>query len=167
MNTLPHPDSFHLDAAQGWLMLGNPAAADEELAKLTPASRAQAEVLEFEWSVHAAAGSWARAHEVAGQLVATAPHLPFGWIHRAYAARRMAGGGLPAAWEALRPAVDRFPKDFLVPYNLACYAAQMGRLDEAWEWLQKSIAAAGGAGRIKCMALADADLEPLWPKLAQ
>jgi predicted Zn-dependent protease len=167
MKTLPHPDNFHLEAAQGWLMLGDPAAAKEELAKLRPASRAKPEVLEFEWSVHAAASSWARAHEVAQQLVAAAPQRPFGWIHRAYAARRMPGGGLPCAWEALRPAADKFPKEFLIPYNLACYAAQMGRPDEAWDWLQEAVAAAGNADRIKKMALADADLEPLWPRLAQ
>jgi len=167
MKRLPHPDNFHLEAARGWLMLGDAAAAREELAKLRPASRAQAEVLEFEWNVHAAASSWAQAHAVAQRLVATAPQRPWGWIHRAYAARRMPGGGLPHAWEALRPAADKFPKDFLVAYNLACYAAQMSRLDEAWEWLQQAAAAAGDVAKIKAMALTDADLAPLWPRLAK
>jgi tetratricopeptide (TPR) repeat protein len=163
---LPHPDNFIFDAAQGWLMLGDTQAALDELARLRPASRAQAGVAEFTWAVHAQRQDWTLAHSVAEDIVRAFPDRSFGWIHRAYALRRMPGGSLPLAWNALRPAADLFPKDHLIPYNLACYAAQLGRLDEAWDWLQRALSI-GEKTAILGMALADADLEPLWPRLRQ
>jgi len=45
-------------------------------------------------------------------------------------------------------------------YNLACYSCQLGRLDEARDWLKKAIALVG-ADTIKEMAATDPDLEPL------
>ena len=69
------------------------------------------------------------------------------------------------AWAALRPAFEKFPTEEIVPYNLACYAAQFGRLEEAWEWLHKAMAAAGDIKLIKDRALADADLKPLWERI--
>jgi len=98
-------------------------------------------------------------------MVTVAPDEVLGWIHRAYAARRKPGGGLLQAWDALRPAVDRFPEEWLVLYNLACYAAQMGRLDEAWDWLTRALHASQDAARTIQMALADSDLAPLRPRL--
>lgn len=117
-------------------------------------------VQELEWQVRAAAEDWAGAWRLAQAMVEQSPRRPFGWIHRAYALRRMPGGSLEQAWEILRPAADRFPRNFLIPYNLACYAAQLQRPDEAWDWLQKSVRL-GGVRRIRALALADEDLEPL------
>lgn len=168
MKLLPHPDNLHLEAVQGWLMLGNPAAAGEELERLTARSRTEPDVLELEWAVHAAAPDWAKACAVAELLVETAPDRPFGWIHRAYALRRMPGGSIDQARDALRPAFERFPDQFLIPYNLACYAAQLGELDEAWTWLGNAMSAVGtleGRTKIRDLALADRDLEALWPRL--
>ena len=58
----------------------------------------------------------------------------------AKALRRASSGSLAKAWEALLPAAELFPREPWVPYNLACYAAQFSRLDEAWEWLCRSLA---------------------------
>src|SRR5262249_26290660 len=98
-------------------------------------------------------------------LISVAPDRSSGWVHRAYALRRVKQGGLPLAWAALRPAFEKFPREEVIPYNLACYAAQFGRVDEAWEWLQKTIQAAPDASRIKERALADPDLQPLWDRI--
>jgi hypothetical protein len=76
----------------------------------------------------------------------------------------MDGGGLPQAWELLRPAHDRFPDEFLIAYNLACYAAQMGRIDEAWEWLGRA-SANNRRAAVRALALRDDDLRELWPRL--
>jgi hypothetical protein len=166
MKALPHPDNLYLDAATGWLMLGDPKSAMEELERLSKPSRSRPEVLEMEWSVHALLQSWKEAYTVADRLVGSAPQLASGWIHRAYSARRMPGGGLEQAWEVLRPAYEKFPSEEVIAYNLACYAAQLGRLKEAWEWLERAGKAAGSLEVIKKRALADNDLEGLWPKLA-
>jgi len=162
---LPPPDSHHLLAAEGWLELGNSAEAGEEIARIAPAHLDHPDVLEMRWAICAAGERWETGLTIAETLVRVAPDLASGWLHRAYALRRVPGGGLQRAWDALRPAHEKFPKAELIAFNLACYAAQMGRLEEAWEWLHKSMEAAGDVEEIKKMALADMDLHPLWERL--
>ena len=165
MSQLPRPDCLHYDAATGWLMLGDAASAWAELEKLTPAARKVPAVLELEWGIHAERRDWIAAAAAAQRLVDLAPQCSFGWIHRAYAARRQEGGGLHRAWDLLLPALDRFPKDPTVAYNLACYAAQLGRPDEAWALFQRTLASAPEPAKYLCLALTDDDLKPLWPRI--
>ena len=54
-----------------------------------------------------------------------------------------------------------FPDHDMIQYNLACYSAQLGQLDVAQEYLNKSYEL-GDAQKIKLMALDDDDLKPLW-----
>ncbi len=165
MSKLQPPDAHHLIAAIGWLELGNHVEAGEEIAKIAPAFITHPDVLEVRWAVCAAGQSWEAALLVAEILVDKAPERYSGWIHRAYAVRRVKEGGLQKAWDALRPAFEKFPKTSIIPYNLACYAAQLGRPEEAWEWLHKAMAADGNTKHIKQMALADADLQTLWEQI--
>jgi hypothetical protein len=58
--------------------------------------------------------------------------------------------------------VDKFPGEHLVRYNLACYAAQLGRLADAQAWLARAFEIADDLAQMKLMALDDPDLEPLW-----
>ena len=102
--------------------------------------------------------------EVADAELAAAPDDPAGWLHRAYALRRVSDGGLTRAWDALLPAAKKFPAEPVVAYNLSCYACQLQQLDIARHWLQRALAA-GQKAAIKKMALADADLQPLWPEI--
>jgi hypothetical protein len=50
-----------------------------------------------------------------------------------------------------------------IPYNLACYCAQLGQLQESQDWFKKAIAiddeAAPEAG------IDDPDLKPLWDSM--
>ena len=61
----------------------------------------------------------------------------------------------------LDEAAKLFPGDSMIQYNLACYCAQLGQLDAAKEYLDKSYEL-GDAKQIKLMALDDEDLKPLW-----
>src|SRR5438552_612235 len=140
-SSLEPPDIHHLSASIGWLELGNHVEAGEELARISAASLEHPDVLEARWSVCAAGKSWDAALGAAELLLAKCPQRVTGWIHRAYALRRVKHGGLQQAWEALLPALEKFPKESIIPYNLACYLAQMGRLDEAWDWLHRAMAA--------------------------
>src|SRR5713226_1719332 len=97
MPTLGPPDSHHLSAAIGWLELGNHVEAGEELAKISPSSLEHPDVLEARWAVCAAGKSWDAALQAAEILVLRAPERFSGWVHRAYALRRVRGGGLQAA----------------------------------------------------------------------
>ncbi len=162
---LPYPDHFHLSAVEGWLMLGDSSEALVELNRLSLISRQRPEVLELEWQIYATGQRWELALQVAQELMKVAPKRSFGWIHQAYSLRRVPGGGLDRAWEALLPAVKLFPNEKLIPYNLACYAAQLGRPVEAWDWLHRAMEAAGDVELIKKMALCDDDLKELWPRI--
>jgi tetratricopeptide (TPR) repeat protein len=162
---LEAPDLHHLCAAQGWLELGNPAEAGEEIARITPSLLEHPDVLEMRWAVCAAGQRWEPALELAELLVEAAPERSSGWVHRAYSVRRTKGGGLQKAWNTLRPVFERFPKEPVIPYNLACYASQLGRLDDAWEWLHKAMEREGNVETIKSRALADSDLRPLWDRI--
>lgn len=164
MQPLGPPDTFHLSGAVGWFELGNFAEAKAELDRITPGRRSHPDVLEVRWMIHAREQDWGPALAAAEELVNSAPRRPSGWIHRAFALRRVKEGGLSAAWDALLPAHEKFPKEATIPYNLACYACQMSRLDEARLWLQRAIRIAGKA-EIKSTAANDPDLEPLWPEI--
>lgn len=167
MSALESPDIHHLTAAVGWLELGNPAEAGEEISKIAALNLEHPDVLEVRWQICAALKSWEAALEVATILIRKVPEQDSAWLHRAYALRRTKSGGLQRAWDALRPAYEKFPKSALIPFNLACYAAQMDRLEEAWEWLHKAMEAAKDVTVIKQMALADDDLKNLWERIKE
>ena len=68
------------------------------------------------------------------------------------------------AWSVLSAVVDKFPKQYLFRYNLACYACQLGNLKEAYGWLEKTFDLNPQARK---MALDDKDLEPLWVDIGE
>ncbi len=169
VSPLEPPDSHFARAAEGWVELGLPDQAEVELAGLSPEAREHPQSLNARWAIHAHRKEWRLAHTVAESLLQATPEEVGGWIHRAYAARRMEGGGLHAAWDALRPAAEQFPDEFIVPYNLACYACQMGNAEGARHWLGRAKVIAGkhgGRESLKRMAFADADLAPLHAEIA-
>jgi tetratricopeptide (TPR) repeat protein len=166
MQTLEPPATHFLSAVVGWLELGNGEEAKAELEKVSPELRDHPDVLEVRWLVHAHEKDWDKGLAVAQTLVQSAPARSSGWLHQAYALRRATDGGLQAAWDALMPAFKMFPKEATIPYNLSCYACQMGKLDEARLWLERAFKV-GSKEKMKFMALDDADLEPLWQEIKE
>jgi len=164
VHDLEPSDIHRLNAALGWLGLHSLADARAELEALGPALQSHPAVLEVRWLLLVQEQNWADALAVAEREVAAAPDQPEGWLHRAYALRRAPGGGLTPAWDALRPAADKFPGEAVIAFNLACYACQMHHPEDARLWLQRAIKT-GGRDAIKKMALADEDLKPLWPEI--
>ena len=164
MPRLEPPDSFALSAALGWIELKNLPEAETELAQISAENQAHPDVLEVRWLLCAEKRDWAAALAVARQVMAVAPERASGWLHQAYAARRSPGGSLAAAWQALLPAAEKFPKVSIIPFNLACYACQMRELDQARQWLRRAFQA-GTKAEIKTMALRDEDLRPLWDEI--
>src|SRR5437660_6415805 len=98
MQPLSQTDERHLEAAEGWLLLGNHVEADAELDNITPLFHAHPDVLVLRWMIYSKAQKWEVAFEIARTLVEQLPDNPVGWIHQAYALRRMNGGGVRAAW---------------------------------------------------------------------
>ena len=165
LKPLPHPDNLYLSAAEGWLELGNLLEAEVELEKIAPQLRGHPAVLSVNYDIHAVAGKWDAAAEIAGRLVKSMPDQPHVWICLAYATRRKAGGGIPDVKQILTEAEKKFPAEYLMRYNLACYECQLGNLKAAMKWLKKAIELAGEKD-IRMMALDDPDLEPLRHEIA-
>lgn len=166
MESLQPPASHYAIAAQGWLELNNPKEALRELGQIDRVYWNHPDVLELRWQIHAHEQNWERALMVARELVHTDPKRPCAWLHHAYSLRRVAGGGLKAAWKALQPALKAFPKEEAIAYNLSCYACQMNDLTEAQKLFEKALAV-GDRSDIKKRALSDSDLKPLWPIIAK
>jgi predicted Zn-dependent protease len=160
------PDSHHLDAAIGWLGLGNVNEARAELDLISTAHKNHPAVLEVRWTFCAHEKQWTAALDIALTELVVAPNDASGWLHRAYALRRVPDGGLPKAWDALLPAAEKFPKEPVIAYNLSCYACQMQQLDIARHWLKQAMKI-GGKDAIRKMALADDDLKPLWTEIRE
>src|SRR5690349_13537367 len=115
------PAQFHsLSAAVGWIELGNVAEARAELAQISPAQQDHPDVLEVRWFLCAEEKRWDEGLEIARLLLKTAPERSSGWLHQAYALRRITNGSVKKAWDALLPAFDKFPKESTISYNLAC-----------------------------------------------
>ena len=160
---LQPPDSHHLSSAIGWLGLGNHIEANEELANITPQNRAHPSVLAVRFEIFAKAGKWDAAAEIAATLVKMQPNQPGAWITLAYATRRKPGGGILPAKEVLTSVQKRFPKVWPIPYNLACYCAQLGRLEDSAAWFKKAMAI--DEHTVKRAAIDEPDLKPLWDSM--
>lgn len=159
-------DVHRLNAAVGWLGLKSPADARAELDAIAPEQQSHPAVLEARWMICVHEVNWRDALAVAERELVSAPEDASGWLHRAYALRRVEGGGLDKAWDALFPAVGKFPDEPVIAYNLACYACQLSDLDAARVWLKRAVKI-GDKDAIRKMALEDDDLKLLWPEIEQ
>lgn len=158
MGSLKYPELHHVKAANGWVELGAFDDAEEELEKLPDSFRDHPDVLDVEWKITAGQKKWAEALMIAERILGKAPDQVAGWVHRSYSLHEL--DRTQDAMDCLLPAYKKFPADFVVPYNLACYACRMGDLVNAKTWLERAIKR-GEKKVVKKMALADEDLEPL------
>lgn len=162
MRELEPPDIHFLSAAVGWIELGLPQEAHGELARMSPVARAHADVLGVEWDLCERENRWQDAFEIATRIVNVDQSRTTGWINRSYALHAL--GRTAEASAALLPAVELFPSNGLIPYNLACYACQLNDLPEARQWLRKAMAL-DGRDTVLIRARSDQDLAPMYGEL--
>lgn len=165
MKRLEKPDRIHLNAAEGWLGLGDLVSASDELEQITPAFRAHPAVLLMRCNIYQAAKKWECMIPIAETLVQQLPKLAEAWLQRSYALHELKR--TQEAYDLLLPAAGKFPTLWIIPYNLACYACQLGKFKEAMKRLEKAIDLAGKEEDIRLMALEDSDLEPLWKDIGE
>lgn len=164
MDALNYPDRHQALAAEGWFELGCPEEAMAALRQLSAEAAQHPEVLELHWRVLARQRNWTEALEIARRMTETAPDRPESWIHRSFTLHELQRTF--EAWTVLLPVAPRFPKDSIIPYNLACYACQLGDLKVARDWLDRAVRMRP-KDEIKAMALTDPDLAPLRPYVEQ
>ena len=146
-------------AAHGWLELGDWKSAEQELEELTPKHLTSVDVMDLRWLILAKGERWNDAVEVARKLARLAPDKADSFINLAYALHE--SKRTEEARDILLPVVTKFPKVWTIPYNLACYDAQLGDLAEARDWLAQAFRL-GNAKELKAQAADDPDLAPLW-----
>ncbi|MDX1953672.1 MAG: tetratricopeptide repeat protein [Verrucomicrobiota bacterium] len=156
------PDKHHFNAASGWIELGCAEEAEEELKALSPELREHPDVLLLRWEISSFRKQWEVGVEIGKTLAQTSPERVEGWLKQAFALHELKR--TQEAWDALYPVLEHFQEVPIVPYNLACYAAQLGDLESARRLLKRAMSIAA-RGVIKAMAIEDPDLKPLWPEI--
>jgi predicted Zn-dependent protease len=164
MKSIPRPEALKIQAAEGWLMLSNPFEANEELEQISPEYRMHPAVLAMKWQVYAAAEWWEAAWVVSKALCDLLPESAEVWICQANTLRRYRG--LRDAADLLETVLERFPDEAVCRYNLACYEAQLGNIDDASSWLVQAFELPNSMA-LKLAAVYDPDLQPLWERLGQ
>ena len=153
-----------MDAAKGWLELGDHIHANEDLEKITAKLRAHPDVLKVRWRVYAQAKKWNVCLLIAQTVTELEPEKPGGWIDYAQSLHRL--NRTQAAYDLLLSVADRFPEHSTVFYHLAVYGCRLHKVREAWAWLERTFEI-GDADQIKLKALDDSDLEPLWAEISE
>lgn len=153
-------DLQHLKAAEGWIRLGAWDVANDELENITPQLRAHPKVLKLRFHIYLMGKHFELATAAADGLVEMLPEDPEGWIDRSDALHEMKRTS--EAQEKPRPAAEKFPADWRIQYDLACYACQLGEIEEARAFLARAIEL-GDAQEVKSKALDDPDLSRLFP----
>src|SRR5687767_3255852 len=125
---LPHPDSHYLDASVGWVELGNPTEALNELDQISAELQSNPQVLEVKWQIFARIEAWDKSLPIAQEFCKAAPGLPQGWLHQAVSLYRLSR--TQEAWDLLLPLAPKFPRSWIIPYDLSCYACQLGKVNE-------------------------------------
>ncbi len=159
---LESPDTHYLNAARGWLGLGNWMEASSELERIRPNMRAHPDVLEIKYRICAMSGQWTEAMLICHTLTSLAPDRVFGWLNLSVALNKLER--TREAYNMLLPVLERFPQDPLIRYALARYACREGLYKEASAWLRRSFDV-GDPFQLMTAALNDPSLQPLWLNL--
>ena len=131
------PFDRHLHAAVGFLELGMPLDANEEIESIEPELKTLSEVLAVRLRIFRALGKWELMGAVARQLTIQQPDDPEWFISLAFATRRTIG--VQEALAVLAQVANRFPTCADILYDLSCYAAQLGHLTSARARLAEAI----------------------------
>jgi tetratricopeptide (TPR) repeat protein len=161
MDQLPWPDQHRFNAAQGWLELGDTEQALLELNEMSPCVSDELPVLQFAWMLHAHRKDWSSALECAQRLLDFHPQDHSGWVDLSFSLHELRRTA--EARDNLLAVARQFPEVATIPYNLACYEAQLGNLDQAYQWLSKALKKPN-SNHLRESARSDPDLEPLRQK---
>jgi tetratricopeptide (TPR) repeat protein len=153
---LETPDLHHCAVAEGYAALGMYEDANEELESVDPFNRTTPEVLSVRAAIYHGLKKWELLRTVALRLTQLEPENLQWVVSLAYATRRAVS--IEFARDILLAAKPNFPKEAIIPFNLACYACQLGEIDAAKDYLGKAF---GIDPTWRETALDDKDLEPL------
>ena len=122
-------DQLHLNTAAGFLQIGEPMDAWNELEMITPLHRAKTEVLTVRLAVCRALKDWEQSEEIARTLIRREPHNVMHVVALAEAVGHREG---PAASAAVYEfGVEEFPDFPMLRVSLAVELVNAGQMEEA------------------------------------
>jgi tetratricopeptide (TPR) repeat protein len=125
-----------ITVAQGYVELGLPLDANEELEQIEPDQCVHPEVLAIRVKIYRVLKKWELMQTVAQILAVNEPEHVQWTVDWAYATRR--ADCLNAARLILVNAVESQPNVAIFHYNLACYECQLGNLEGAKSRLKRA-----------------------------
>jgi predicted Zn-dependent protease len=137
MCSISYPDKFHLEAAQGWLILGNALEAIAEFKQISRPYPEEPEYLQLHCRLSIRMRRWRTALRISRAQVRLLPSRPEGWINQAYCLHEMKR--TREAIRTLLPAAKRFPKHDLISFNLACYCCHLRQYKAALSWVNRTL----------------------------
>ncbi|MEX1118115.1 MAG: hypothetical protein WEB60_04905 [Terrimicrobiaceae bacterium] len=141
-------------AAQGYLELDMPGEALRELDSLPAEDRQRESVLQLKLFVLMRSRQWQPALDVCEAMRSATPEIVTGYIHGAFCLHEM--GRTAEARKLLLAAPSHLQEEPTYHYNLGCYAAVLGDVDEARRHLTASF---GLDKKFREIARLDPDLQ--------
>ena len=126
----------HLTAAQGYLELDMPREALQELEELPDALKSHAEIFQLKLVILMRLHEWERGYQLCQEIISRFPNLSIGYIHGAFCLHEI--GRTSEAKHLLLSGPSSLLREATYHYNLACYEAVLGNLEEAEEYLKTS-----------------------------
>jgi tetratricopeptide (TPR) repeat protein len=149
--------NWRLSHTRGYLALGMLAEAEAELNAADAGGGAELpEVRMLRVALLHEKQDWPALRTLARALVETQPEEAGWWVSLAFATRR--ASSLAEARTILLEAESRHRDEAIIQFNLACYAAQIGAIDEARERIRRAIDLNEA---FRELARHDPDLDPL------
>lgn len=126
----------HLTAAQGYLELDMPREALQELHELPDALKSHAEIFQLKLVILMRLREWEQGCELCLEMISRFPSLSVGYIHGAFCLHEL--GRTAEAKSLLLSGPSSLLREATYHYNLACYEAVLGNVEEAKEYLKTS-----------------------------
>jgi len=143
-------------SAQGYIELEMPDEALREIEAISPKHQLREEVLQMRLFIVMRAKRWEQALSVCARLRATSPEGVTGYIHGAFCLHEM--GRTIEAKQLLVEGPSSLLLEPTYHYNLGCYDAVLGNLDEATRHLERSFRL---DTKFREIAKYDPDLKPV------
>ena len=159
MNTKAKTDRALL-AAQGYFELGMLEDAVTELESLPASMGERMEVLQMRLFIHMRGRRWDDALEISRALCRVSPEETLGFIHAAFCLHEM--GRTTEAKALLLAGPAALLDEATYHYNLGCYDAALGNLEDAQAHLRASFKL---DRKFREFAKTDPDLKTVWNSL--
>jgi tetratricopeptide (TPR) repeat protein len=151
-------DSLILEWARECLKVGRSLEAGMKLERISSELRKHPEVLKLRYEIFKTEKRWHAALDAAVDYSQVCPDDIAGWLGQAVCLHEMKLS--QQALNMLLKVTDRFPEKPMIPFYIALFTTELGRLEQARKWLFKSLEI-GDKPKLISLAMNEPDMEPL------